>query len=362
MKEEEEKMGKNTVAINEDAYKGVNMLKAEISAEKGKALSWDEFFELLLSRERKKKDLTSWLYTLGIFVAITFVLMLPIYVTVPLAAIAMLPMWLLIGFIVAFFSVYVLTPWSLRKEMKPFKDAPSQVLKSLEELSKRAGIKRVPELMVEETPEINACTYATLSGDRVCLTRGLMDAYQSGKIEEEELNMVLGHELGHIRNRDCFRSGFVLSWICIFDRIGNWFIIIGTAIGVIGTVAEVASREKGGFGLVMAIVGWLAVIAGYITKIIAKIASILAFHLNTRQEYAADAIGAELTSPIAGTNALEKIERLNDELIEKELTSLPYADRWQLQPRNPSWIDKLFDTHPPMEKREAVLKTISKFL
>ena len=51
-------------------------------------------------------------------------------------------------------------------------------------------------------------------------------------------------------------------------------------------------------------------------------------------------------------NALQRISTLNNDLVAKELAKLPYADRWQLQPRNPSWIDKLFDTHPPMEKRQ----------
>jgi Zn-dependent protease with chaperone function len=58
-------------------------------------------------------------------------------------------------------------------------------------------------------------------------------------------------------------------------------------------------------------------------------------------------------------SALQRINALNKELVAKELAKLPYADRWQLQPCNPSWIDKLFDTHPPMEKRETELRTIS---
>ena len=73
-------------------------------------------------------------------------------------------------------------------------------------------------------------------------------------------------------------------------------------------------------------------------------------------------VGAELTSPEKMANALQRINALNNELVAKELAELPYADRWQLQPRNPSWIDKLFDTHPPMGERENELRTISKFL
>ena len=380
IKEEEVKMEKATITINEDAYKGVNMLKAEISAKKAETLSWDEFFELLLSRERKKKDMISWLYTLGIFVAITFILVPTLALMPfiePLAAISMILMFLLIGFIVAFFSAYVITPWTLRG-IKPFENAPPQILKSLEKLSRKARIKNPPELMIAETREINAMTYTSISGDRICVTRGLVSAYQSGKIEEEELNAILGHEIGHIRNLDCLKWSLVLSWISIFDAIGYMCIRIGEGILHLGVILSevteetvivkegrdryVARREGGMGGLLIALFGWMLYMFGVIQRIIAKIASILAFHLSRKQEYAADASGAELVRPEAIAGALQKIESLNNELIAKELASLPYADRWQLQPRNPSRIDRLFDTHPPTEKRISTLKRISEFL
>lgn len=338
------------------------MLRAQLSAKKGRALTWDEFFGLLWDRERKSKDLKNWVYTILIFVAITFVLMFPLYFLVPLVTISMIPLFILIGFVVAVFSAYVLTPWSLRKAMKPFDDAPSQVKKSLDDISKKTGMKKVPQLMMMSTPEINAFAYASFSGSRICVTKGLMDAYLEGKIEDTELTTILAHEIGHIKSRDCLKSGLVLSWISIFDTMGNFFIVAGTAIGVIGATAESASEEETGIGLLMVIAGWASVIAGFITKIIAKIASILAFHLYRKQEYMADMFGAELTNSIVGASALRKVEKLNEELVKKKLASLPYADRWQVQPRNPSGIDKLFDTHPPIEKREAALKRIGEFL
>lgn len=236
--------------------------------------------------------------------------------------------------------------------MKPFDNAPLHVLKSIEELSRRAGVKKVPELMINETPEINACAYASLFASRVSVTRGLMDAYQSGKVEVEELNAILGHELGHIRNRDCLRRELVLSWISIFD-IGNWYY----------WYFIVFLRGKRGFKLVVAIATyWPFLIPGFIMKLISKIASIPAFHLSRRNEYAADEIGAELTSPEVTARALQKIENLNNELVAEEIALLPYADKWQLQPRNTSWVDRLFDTHPPMEKRISALRRIGGFI
>jgi Zn-dependent protease with chaperone function len=358
---------KAMITISEGIYKGIKVWKAKFSAKKKKALSYDEFFELLLSRERRKETVKSWLYTLGIFTLITLILM-PFVYGVPW----MIPIIFIIGFITAFFSAYVLTPYSLR-EIKPFEDTSSYILESLEELSRWGGLKKSPKLMIAETPEINAMAYASISSSHVCVTRGLIDAYQSGKINEEELKAILGHEIGHIKNIDCFKWSLVLSWISIFNTIGNLCIIIGTGITQIGAMLEEISdetviesrgirREGGWFGLMVMLWGWFLVISGFITNIIAKIASIFAFHLSRRQEYAADEFSAELTSWEKMIASLRKIDTLNNELVAKELAALPYADRWQIQPRNLSWIDRLWDTHPPIEKREDRLRKLGRFL
>ena len=76
----------------------------------------------------------------------------------------------------------------------------------------------------------------------------------------------------------------------------------------------------------------------------AKLASALSFHLSRKQEFEADDMAVELTHPKEVSAALEKITALNEELLTKELEKLPYADHWQFQPRNTTW---LWDPHPP---------------
>jgi len=311
--------------------------------------------------ERKKEYLMSWLYTFGIFVLITVVLFFPlIFSAEPLKLITLLLGLLLFGFIIALFSAYVLTPWSLGKEMQTFDNAPPEILKSLEELSKKAQIKKVPKLMITETSEINACTYESIFGSRIGVTTGLIDAYQSGRMNKNELEAILGHEIGHIKNKDSLRQGLVLSLISVFQVLGNWCIIIGSVLGVIGVATATISREEGrSTGIVITIIGVSLLIDGFLMKIIAKIASILSFYHSRKQEYVADQSAAELTSPEITASALQKIKNLNDELVTNVMKSLPYADKWQLQPRNVSWIDKLFDTHPPMEERIQRVRKIA---
>lgn len=95
----------------------------------------------------------------------------------------------------------------------------------------------------------------------------------------------------------------------------------------------------------------------------AKLASALSFHLSRKQEFEADDMAVELTHPKEVSAALEKITALNEELLTKELEKLPYADRWQFQLRNTTWVDRLWDTHPPtpswVERQRSLVTFLS---
>lgn len=65
------------------------------------------------------------------------------------------------------------------------------------ELSQRSGI-RTPKLMLSNIPIPNAFAYGSpLTGNHVAVTKGLL-----GSLENEEVEAVIGHELGHIKHRD----------------------------------------------------------------------------------------------------------------------------------------------------------------
>jgi len=73
-------------------------------------------------------------------------------------------------------------------------------------------------------------------------------------------------------------------------------------------------------------------------------------------------VAVELTHPEQMSAALEKIELLNQELLAKEQEKLPYADRWQFQPRNTTWVDRLWDTHPPTPSRAERQRSLVELL
>ncbi len=69
--------------------------------------------------------------------------------------------------------------------------------RSVEQLSKRSGI-RMPKLMLSKIPIPNAFAYGSpLTGNHVAVTQGLLNT-----LEDEEVEAVIGHELGHIKHRD----------------------------------------------------------------------------------------------------------------------------------------------------------------
>jgi len=73
----------------------------------------------------------------------------------------------------------------------------SNLYNTVERLSSRSGIK-MPRVMIADIPIPNAFAYGSpLAGSRVAVTKGLLN-----KLEDEEVEAVIGHELGHLKHRD----------------------------------------------------------------------------------------------------------------------------------------------------------------
>lgn len=298
-----------------------------------------------LKKEWVKKELKNWLYALGIFLAIT-VIFVPAVLFSP-EALASLGALVIFGLIAAAFTAYILTPIVMHF-LKPLKD--EKVLGIVEKLSKKAGMKKPPKLTAAETPEINAMAYNSIFGKRIGITRGLVDAYHNKKLDEKELESILAHEIGHHRSLDTLKNSFVFSFVSLIEAIGYLTAVVGGGIVWAGETSQEA------VGFLSILIGGFIALFGLIMRLIAKLASALAFHFSRVQEYRADAFGAELTSSEKMANALRKIEDLNNQLTTKQARGLPYANRWQVKPAKLSWVDRLFSTHPPTEKRIRALE------
>lgn len=163
------------------------------------------------------------------------------------------------------------------------------------------------------------------------------------KLNDEELEGVIAHELTHIRNRDTR----VLIISIIF-------------VGIFAFLAEVAFRslrftgrgkkDKGG--------GVIILIAIIVTALAYLISMLLRFGISRKREYLADAGAADMTrKPYALANALKKIS--TDPYIEavenRDIAQL-FIDNPQVSNRKSGSWDNLFSTHPPIEKRVELLE------
>jgi heat shock protein HtpX len=125
--------------------------------------------------------------TLGFSLLLSFFGVYDLYVLAAMVVIFNLAQWLFAPYIIN--GIY---------GVRPFEEGESPGLRSMvEELSERSGIA-TPKLMLSKIPIPNAFAYGSpLTGNHVAVTQGLLS-----ELEAEEVEAVVGHELGHIKHRD----------------------------------------------------------------------------------------------------------------------------------------------------------------
>jgi heat shock protein HtpX len=201
----------------------------------------------------------------------------------------------------------------------------------VERLTQRAGIP-MPKIYVIPTESPNA--FATGRNPKhasVAVTHGIL-----ALLSDEELEGVLAHELGHVRNRDILTSSIAATLagaITILARMGFFF----GAFGGMGGGRE--DRRGGGIG-------------GLFMLLLAPLAAMLIqLWVSRTREYEADASGAHLTgNPYALASALEKISGVSRQV---PLVADPNsAHLFIVAPLlSGATFASLFSTHPPIQKR-----------
>ncbi len=128
-------------------------------------------------------------------------------------------LYFLLGFVIIFnFIQWLIAPYivDLVYRVKPlsYNEAP-ELHEVVKDLSHKSGIK-TPKLMIAETNIPNAFAYGSpLTGYRVAVTRGLLQT-----LNMDEVEAVLGHEIGHLTHRDAQTMMFVSVLPSIFYYIG----------------------------------------------------------------------------------------------------------------------------------------------
>ena len=218
----------------------------------------------------------------------------------------------------------------------------------VEEMSIASGLPR-PQLYVIPDPDPNA--FATgKDPEHACIavTEGLLE-----KLNREELQGVIGHEMSHVRNYDIRMMTVVAALVGAVLLLSE----SGLRAGRFGIGRRRSSSSRGNAGAVLLVL-WLV---GLIVAPV--IARILAMTVSRQREYLADASGAELTrNPKALASALKKIDEAVEPTrsIKKGTASLCIADPLGSTVNGKEgFVAELFGTHPPISKRILVLQAMS---
>src|SRR3954463_1120821 len=182
----------------------------------------------------------------------------------------------------------------------------------------------------------------------IAVTAGLLE-----KMSRVELEGVVAHELSHIRNYDILVSTLAVTLVGAVALLANFGIRMMWWNGG----RERRSGDQNGGGNPLAIVGLLPL--GF-APIIAKV---MQAAVSRRRETLADVSACQLTRYPPGL--ISALEKLRDDTTVTHAASAATAHMWIEQPMSGvgdhgklGSINKMFDTHPPLEERIAMLREL----
>lgn len=215
------------------------------------------------------------------------------------------------------------------------------IINTVEGLAIAAGLP-APRAYVVDDPAPNAfATGRNPQHAAVAVTTGLLD-----KLDRQELEGVIAHELSHVRNRDTLVTTVAVvlagTIVLLSDFMRSWF-----RFGwMFGGGDDDRDSDSGGGGNAI----WLLI--GLALAILAPLAALmLQMAVSRKREYLADANGALLTRyPDGLASALRKIAADPAPLRSANKAT---ASLWIYNPLkdHKGVMNSLFETHPPIEER-----------
>jgi heat shock protein HtpX len=211
-----------------------------------------------------------------------------------------------------------------------------------------------PRLYVVEDAAPNA--FATGRDPRhaaVAVTTGLLE-----KMNRVELEGVLAHELSHIKNYDILVSTLAVTMVGVVTLLADFslrFMWWG------GPRHRDDDRNGGGAGAIFAVLGLVLLIVAPL------VGRIMQSAVSRRRESLADVSGVAMTRYPPGL--ISALEKLRDDTTVVHSSSRATAHLWIESPLpqtqgesrgrgDSSWLNKLFETHPPLEERIAALREL----
>ncbi len=245
-------------------------------------------------------------------------------------------MWGMAGSLISLFLSKYMAKWTMGVKTIDPKNASStemEVYRRVQSLAQRAHLP-MPEVGIYESPEVNAfATGPSKSSSLVAVSSGLLS-----RMNAQELEGVLAHELSHIANGDMVTltliQGIVNSFAMFFSRI-------------IAMLVANAVKEEMAYIVRFAV----TIVLDIVFSILGSIA---VAYFSRMREFRADAGAAKLAGRESMVAALESLRRMTDQPEDERgaaLASLKISS-------NKGGFMSMFATHPPLEERILALKSI----
>ena len=225
------------------------------------------------------------------------------------------------------------------KEIKK-EDLP-EIYRMVENLAITAGLPKTPKVYIINSPALNAfATGKSPKNSVVALTKGIIE-----KLNKEELEGVIAHEISHIKNYD-------IRVMMIATILAGIIAILSDIFLRLVFLQNNDNKEKGNIFFFL-----IGVILAFLSPLFAELITLA---VSRKREFMADASAALLTrNPEGLAKALEKISSSNISLNTSPATAhLFIVNPFKNKKDFISWLGNLFSTHPPVEERIKVLRNM----
>ncbi len=255
--------------------------------------------------------------------------------------------WAVLSLIGYFQGDSILLSMSRAKKIK--RDDHPRLYNVVEEMKIASGLEKMPDIYIIDDPALNAfATGRDPNRASVAITSGLLQ-----KLNRDELQGVIAHEISHIKNRDVLlmaMCSIMLGTIVILAWYGSRIMIFGSMTGS----RRSSSSGGGGGGQIIILV--VALVFMILAPIMAQL---IYFAISRKREYLADASAALYTRyPEGLASALEKLGASTGQLKSANQATAPMYIINPFRKKGMKASD-LTSTHPPISERIRILRAMA---
>jgi heat shock protein HtpX len=215
------------------------------------------------------------------------------------------------------------------------------LVETVYKLAKAAGLTVMPEVGIYDSPEVNAfATGPSRKRSLVAVSSGLLK-----RMNQDELEGVLGHEISHVANGDMVTmtlvQGVVNAFVMFLARV------LAYVISGIGNRGKSSNNSYFMFNILVFVFQMVFMILG----------SLVVAAYSRYREFRADKGGASLAGRekmISALQALQKVQEIRDQKVEK-----PAFQSMKISHQERGGLVAFFMTHPPLELRIKRLRNES---